>query len=47
MGLEINSDIDQESVKQIYSSVVADWSQNKDKKDVQLHKAIEVVKNGS
>lgn len=47
MGLEINSDLDQESVKQIYSSVVADWSQNKDKKDVQLHKAIEVVKNGS
>lgn len=47
LDLEENTDIDQEMLKQVYSSVVADWSLNRDSEDIQLHKAIEVVKNGS
>lgn len=39
--------VDQMMLKQLYSSVVSDWSLNKEAKDIQLHKAIEVVKDGS
>ena len=42
-----NSDINQERLSQLYSSVVKDWSMNRSSKDVQLQKAIEVIKNGS
>ena len=47
MDLTQTTKIDQEMLTQIYSSVVSDWSLNRDTKDTQLHKAIEVVKNGS
>ena len=47
MDLPQTTEIDQDMLKQVYSSVVSDWSLNRDVKDIQLHKAIEVVKNGS
>ena len=47
LDLDQTTNIDQTMLKQVYSSVVADWSLNRDDKDIQLHKAIEVVKNGS
>ena len=47
MSFEQNSGINQERLSQLYSSVVKDWSMNRSTKDVQLKKAIEVIKNGS
>ncbi|CAM3736018.1 S41 family peptidase [Erysipelothrix urinaevulpis] len=46
-GYHQTSDITQETLLNLYSSVVSDWSMNKKDKDSQLHKAIEVVKRGS
>lgn len=47
MEFERKSSIDADTLKQLYSSVVSDWSLNRTEKDIQMHKAIEVVKNGA
>ena len=47
LSFDQNSDINQERLSQLYSSVVKDWSMNRSTNDVQLKKAIEVIKNGS
>lgn len=43
-GFKKTDYIDQDILLQMYSSVVSDWSLNKDDRDIQLHKAIEVAK---
>ncbi|QIK68879.1 PDZ domain-containing protein [Erysipelothrix sp. HDW6C] len=44
VGLPGDGQITETVMKQIYSSVYADWALNRDARDVQLHKAIEVIK---
>lgn len=46
LSLEVNDTIDHSIQEQLYSSVVSEWSSNRNARDVQLQKAIEVVKNG-
>lgn len=45
-GLSVNDTIDHNVQEQLYSSVVSEWSSNRNARDEQLKKAIEVVKNG-
>lgn len=41
--LNINGEINQEVISKVYSTVLRDWALNRKQRDVQLHKAIEVV----
>ncbi|HEY4538008.1 MAG TPA: S41 family peptidase, partial [Erysipelothrix sp.] len=43
-GYDKTDYIDKDIMVKLYSAVVSDWSMNKDERDIQLHKAIEVVK---
>lgn len=47
VNVPYNKSINLELTKQVYSAVVRDWSMHKAERDVQLNKAIEVVKNGN
>lgn len=46
VGMDVTDQIDQDTINQMYSSVIYEWTMNKAEKDVQLHQAIEVLENG-
>lgn len=46
-GLTLNDTIDQEFILSVYSNVVKEWALNKNAKDTQLKKALEVIQLGT